>query len=295
MNDRKPDHERMLDSLLPDTVPTDGPRHLPASAGGRWLREGWDLFLRQPLLWMLVAVMVMGIMALLQSLPFIGGLLSMLVSPILNAGLLVFALHVAQGEAASPADVLTGFRQRTAALVSLGGLNFLFSFLLLFLVVLALMVLLGQEVVESFAALAKAENQAGLQQLMLEHLQSFLWVALVGLALYVPLLCAMWFAPILVLRHAMSPQQAMQQSLKACVINTLPLLVYGLVLMGWCLLAGLLLGLLVAVAKGLAMMALLLVPAVVAILAASSFACYRQVFGEAGEKSPPAGIVDLTM
>ena len=52
---------------------------------------------------------------------------------------------------------------------------------------------------------------------------------LVGWALSMPLLMACWFSPLLVYLHDMKPLPAMLFSLKACLQNLLPFLLYGLV------------------------------------------------------------------
>ena len=66
---------------------------------------------------------------------------------------------------------------------------------------------------------------------------------LVFLALIVPLVMAIWFAPALVVLNDMSAIDAMKLSFKACLANIVPFLIYGLVLVGLSILALLTLGL----------------------------------------------------
>ena len=54
---------------------------------------------------------------------------------------------------------------------------------------------------------------------------------LLSLALSMPLFMAMWFAPALVFFNNMSPVEALKASFNACLKNTLPFLVYGLIVL----------------------------------------------------------------
>jgi uncharacterized membrane protein len=56
-----------------------------------------------------------------------------------------------------------------------------------------------------------------------------LLAALIVLALSVPLVMAVWFAPALVLFHDLQPMDAMKQSFSGCLKNIVPFLVYGIV------------------------------------------------------------------
>ena len=82
--------------------------------------------------------------------------------------------------------------------------------------------------------------------------------------LSVPLMMALWFAPALVLFNRMSPLGALRASFDACLKNTLPFLIYGLILMVLAFFATLpaLLGY------------LLLIP----VVSGSVYAAYRDIF-----------------
>ena len=66
---------------------------------------------------------------------------------------------------------------------------------------------------------------------------------LVFLALIVPVAMAIWFAPALIALNGMTAVDAMKLSFKACWVNIIPFLVYGLILVGLSFLALLTLGL----------------------------------------------------
>ena len=52
---------------------------------------------------------------------------------------------------------------------------------------------------------------------------------LIAFTLYIPLMMAIWFAPALIVFDNLGATDAMKQSFSACLINTLPFLVYGVV------------------------------------------------------------------
>ena len=58
-------------------------------------------------------------------------------------------------------------------------------------------------------------------------MRSLLQGIAVGLAAFLPVLMAIWFAPALIVFRNTPPIEAMKQSFTACWRNTLPLLVYG--------------------------------------------------------------------
>ena len=58
------------------------------------------------------------------------------------------------------------------------------------------------------------------------------WLAmLVGLALFIPLIMAYWFAPALVMLHDLGVVESMKLSFVACLRNILPFLIYGIIML----------------------------------------------------------------
>ena len=87
---------------------------------------------------------------------------------------------------------------------------------------------------------------------------------LLSLALSVPVVMAIWFAPALVFFNNMQPVEALKASFEACMKNVLAFLVYGLIV--------LVLAFFAALPVGLGF--LVLIP----VLAGSVYAAYRDVF-----------------
>jgi len=90
---------------------------------------------------------------------------------------------------------------------------------------------------------------------------------LLMMALSVPVLMAVWFAPALVALHERGPLEAMKESFQACLKNAVPFLVYGVV--------GLVLAIVASIPFGLGW--LLFGP----VLIASVYTAYKDIYLEA--------------
>ena len=93
---------------------------------------------------------------------------------------------------------------------------------------------------------------------------TFVLGSLVVMALSIPIYMALWFAPALVVLHDMEPAAAMKASFVACLRNTLPFLLYSVILT--------LLSLLALIPVGLGL--LLFAPVVLA----SIYCAYRDIY-----------------
>jgi uncharacterized membrane protein len=87
---------------------------------------------------------------------------------------------------------------------------------------------------------------------------------LIAMALLIPLMMALWFAPVLIVLQNLSVLEALRMSFKGCFINTLPFLIYGLITLPLFIMGVLTLGL-----------GLLVVMPIIFI---SIFVSYRQIF-----------------
>jgi len=103
--------------------------------------------------------------------------------------------------------------------------------------------------------------------------------ALVGATLSLPLLMALWFAPLLVYFDDLKPLQALKLSLVACLKNTFPMLVYSLVLLA---------ALVVLVPVGIRLREFDLAFWLMApVLVPSIYASYRDIFAARSASAPP--------
>ena len=191
--------------LSDDFVP--GGLKQPASHGWDWIAAAWEMFKRQPGLWigiwLLLIVMSFGVALV----PFLGNFITMLVWPVLMAGIAIGCRALDEGRELELAHLFAGFRERTGTLLAAGGL-YLGAFLVMLLVVVLVM---------GVGIFAMAGVGALLGMLVL-------------LALTLPLVMAIWFAAPLVVFHERGALEAMKESFIGCLKNIVPFLLYGVVL-----------------------------------------------------------------
>jgi hypothetical protein len=72
-------------------------RENPAGAGVTWISEGWKLFTRAPLMW-IVALIVLFVIAIVAGLiPFVGSIVFQVLNPVFAAGFVVACRALEKG------------------------------------------------------------------------------------------------------------------------------------------------------------------------------------------------------
>ena len=197
-------------------------RGLEAGAGWQWIVEGWNLFLRAPLMWIVALIIIFVIAAAVSLVPIIGQIVFQLIQGVIAGGLMVACRALEKGGEFELEHLFAGFSKRFVPLL-LVGVIVLVGWIVIFLVFLAFV---GVGLLGAFMTgdpeLAISSGAVSLGSIMLG--------TLVMLALMVPLLAAYWFAPALVMMHDVKPMAAMKASFFACFKNFVPFLVYGLVM-----------------------------------------------------------------
>lgn len=202
-------------------------RSVAAARGWVWVVDGTRLFLRSPAQWVGVLFVLFVAMKVVNVVPVLA-LLAVLLMPVFLAGLMDGCRAVAEGRRLEFAHLLSGFRRNAAHLVTLGGIYLVGNLLILMIVVH-----IGGEAFTTIAAtLAKNAPLAPDQtETMQVAAASVTRAALVGAALSLPLLMALWFAPLLTFFHGVKPLPALKSSFVGCLRNVLPLSIYGLVVL----------------------------------------------------------------
>lgn len=201
---------------------------LPAGAGAAWIGNAWEMFRASPGVW-IGLVMVFALMGIGAGLvPLVGGLAWNVLFPIFFGGLMVAADGSRRGEPPSFGQLFEGFNRQTGQLALVGVL-----YLAGVLVVAIGAVLLVALLASLYGFRVEALRDGGDLSLLLVGLL----FALVMLALTLPLLMAVWFAPALVILHEVPAFEAMKQSFLGCLANLGPFLVYGVVTLFLALLA----------------------------------------------------------
>ena len=240
-------------------------RKVNALSGWVWIKQGYWLFRKNPLLWIvLTAIGVTGLLGI-AIIPVVGDPLATLLFPVLLAGYMVGCHALAQGEELELAHLFAGFQQRAQQLVTLGGINLVGQ-----LLILGVMMITGGATLVSILMDGKPPDDP---TILMQAVAGAGFALLLGMTLFTVLMMAMQFAPMLVIFGKMPPVPAMKASLRAFMRNMIPLTVYGLTLLPFAILATLpmMLGWLV------------LTPVVIASL----YAMYRDLFPMQPETPAP--------
>lgn len=211
--------------LNADFVP--GGQSRPIGHGWRWIAEGWELFKRQPGLWIGTVLLLFVIMVAAAFIPIIGGLALSLFGPVFAAGIVTGCKALDSGGELEIGHLFAGFRSRTGTLVGVGALYLAAS--------LAVMLVVGLIMgVGMFTMMGGGDPQAvgavGMTMVL---------AILVMFALLLPVIMAIWFAAPLVVFHDHGALDAMKGSFAGCLKNILPFLWYSVVFTGLAIVASL--------------------------------------------------------
>jgi uncharacterized membrane protein len=203
-------------SLNADFIP--GGQSVPAGHGWSWIAEGWELFKRQPGMWIGIILLFFVIMVVAAVIPFVGGLLLSLFGPVFAAGIALGCKALDEGRELEIGHLFGGFRNRTGTLIAVGAIYLAGSLVIMLVVGLTMGVgmgaMMGQGDPESMEALG----------------MTFLLAMLIMMALLLPLVMAIWLAAPLVVFHEEGAVEAMKGSFSGCLKNILPFLVYGVIM-----------------------------------------------------------------
>ena len=241
-------------------------RGCPAGDGWTWIAEGWRLFTRAPLMWIVAILLVFVAAIVIGLVPFIGSIVFQILNATISAGVVVACRSLERGGEFELEHLFAGFKTNFGNLIIV-GLLLLAGYLVIFLVFAAVA---GFSILT--AAIAGHSQDVG--RAIMTSGMTILLGSLLALALMVPLLAAYWFAPALVVMHGMGPVAAMKESFFACFRNFVPFLVYGIVMTVFLILAALPFGLGFLVWVPLAI--------------SSTYAAYRAIFTEEAAPTQPA-------
>lgn len=211
-------------------------RKLEAARGWIWVKQGFQLLMRNPLLGISSAILCVLAVFVALMLPMIGPLLAVALMPIMLAGFMRICRALEENEKVSPAMLLAGFRKHTSSLIALG------AFLMLgMLFASTVMVTVGGE---SFAQLMEQIHTAEDSQLLMQAIAGgdsrVSLAVLLGLTLMLSLVVAWQYAPILVFFSGISPWLALKASFAGTLRNIIPYTVYSLIMQALTMLLGIL-------------------------------------------------------
>lgn len=200
-----------------DFVP--GGQSRPAANGWTWIADGWELFKRQPGMWIGIVVLLFVIIVVTAFIPVVGGLAMTLFGPVFAGGIMLGCKALDSGEDLELGHLFAGFRSHTGTLIGVGALYLAATIAVMLVVSLVMgvgmMTMMG----------------AGDQQEVAAMGLTFVLAMLIMLALLLPAVMAIWLAAPLVVFHDHGALDAMKGSFTGCLKNVLPFLLYGVVLL----------------------------------------------------------------
>ena len=193
-------------------------RTVTAGRGWQWIKQGVALFQKSPLQWLMFVSMLFVAIKVLLLIPLVG-LLVMLV------GMMEGCRALEVGKPLSFGYLLSGFVRNTAALLTLGGISLAGNLL----VVLVISGIGGEALTAVFKFMAQQKVTPENVHEISDAVSKATASVLIGWALSIPLMMALWFAPLLAYFNNLAPGRAMLYSLAACWRNLSAFLVYGAV------------------------------------------------------------------
>ena len=206
----------------------------PPGRGIDWLVDSFAIFSNNWLAWMAVVVFLLILAVFLAFIPLFGGVAQQLLYPVFAGGLMLGCRAEEQGEGFNFTHLFSGFSKNAGQLMIVGLFYLLGMFVIALFCGLIFLASLGgidsmMQMLASLQTASVANDTNRIIEVIAPFAQSFLIVVLIGLALYLPLLVLIWFAPALIVLDDIDALQAMKDSFTGCMKNVIPYLVYGII------------------------------------------------------------------
>jgi uncharacterized membrane protein len=242
-------------------------RAAAADRGVGWLFEGFGYFTKDPGTWLGLMIVLIVIVIASHFVPIIGSVALQILMPVFMGGLMLGCRAQDSGGQLVIGHLFEGFSTRSGQLALVGLLYFVGLCVIVLFAIILMMVFLGG--VGALQQLQQSDPAA-----VVGVLASLALPFLVALALTVPLLMFVWFAPPLIVFDGKDAIEAMGLSFRGCLLNVVPFLLYGIV--------GLVLAMLATIPFMLGW--LILGP----MVTASIYISYKEIFGGAAALTPAA-------
>jgi len=191
-------------------------------AGWDWIKQAFELFKKDPLIWILLIVILFALNILGQFIPIMGSLAMSLLYAVFFAGFMYGCAELDRGEHLEIGHLFSGFRQNTKSLVGIGALY------LLVIIAFGILMVPLMFVVAGGVGVFTNPGSLNVEQLMSPE---FLIVLLVIFAIAIPIGMAFLFAPALVALGGVPVMSSLRMSFMGCLKNILPSLIFGIALM----------------------------------------------------------------
>lgn len=195
-------------------------RTVPAGRGAAWLGDAWRILKAQPGMWAALLVLLFVAYIVASMIPFLSFVVNLL-APFVTAAVVLAADQQRRTGTFDLKVMVVGFERQPVSLLAVGGVMLLAG--VVFMVILA--IFLGGDLIATMTGRANLDPAT--------FFTTRFWLAfLIGLALVLPVSCATYLAPQLIVLHEQPAFTAMKMSLAGVVKNILPGIVFGLCGMG---------------------------------------------------------------
>lgn len=199
------------------------PRTVGAARGASWVSEAWPLFSGGIGIWIGMTLIASLISMALSMVPLLG-IAAGLLMPFFMAGWAVGCERMRVDGEVRFEDLFAGFSEHFAPL-AIAGVIYLAANLV------AMLIAGGLMAITIGGAFALGGMGADAQSAVLEtgFIIGILLGSLVTLAISIPVIMLIWFAPTLIVLNNVAPVDALKMSFMGCLKNILPFLLYGVV------------------------------------------------------------------
>jgi hypothetical protein len=198
------------------------PQRVRAGRGWGWIADGFRLFAKTPLVWLVNVLIFLAIIFVLSLVPFLSLAVNFL-GPIFIGGFMRGCRVLDEGQELEVNHLFAGFKENTGKLAGLGGF-YLLAWVVIAIIVVAFFFTSAD--LGTLDALEKGEEVATDELRALGGPELGLAI-LVGLGLAVPVLMGYWFAPTLIMLHDLGVIESIKLSFRGCMRNIWPFLIYG--------------------------------------------------------------------
>lgn len=201
-------------------------RKLGAARGWTWVKQGYQLIMRNPLL--SVALALLGTLAMFFaiSMPLFGPLLAVLLMPLLMAGYMRVCRALEEEEAIELPQLFAGLKTHRSGLIALGG----YTLLGLLLSSMAMLIVGG----EALSKLLEKFQSVNDPQLLIDAMSAagpgVASGLMLGFAMVCMLMMAFQYAPMLVFFSDVPPLAALRLSLAGFLRNLIPYTIYSFII-----------------------------------------------------------------
>ncbi|SFU35500.1 hypothetical protein SAMN05216339_101491 [Nitrosomonas eutropha] len=209
-------------------------RYVRGKQGLQWILSGFYFFRQTPLNWIFLCFTYLLIGTTLGLIPYLGSLIGILTVPVFVAGIMAGCRQLDLNGKLELEYLFYGFKKYTVSLITIGGIYLVGDVL-----ITGFFMLRGGDAAIDMWLHGKRFDETELAGVMNDILSATLF----SLLLSIPLLMAIWFAPMLVIFEKMPPLIAIRKSFFACLKNLFAFQIYFIVLFILAMLSAMLYGL----------------------------------------------------